>query len=540
MRCVRVVIASFGLTPMAMPLAIAQHDAHPAGHARAKHAPTLGTIVFPNSGSAAAQEPFLRGIALLHSFEYEEAADAFRVAQRADPAFALAYWGEALTYSHVLWGMENLRASRAALQRLAPSAADRLAKARTSRERSYGAAVEAFYVDAPQAQRVRAYADSLRRHASAAPDDHEAAAFAAHALMLASFNADGAERETLSREAIALAQRVVQANPEHPGATHYLIHLFDTPAMAKDGLAWARAYDQIAPDAEHALHMPSHIYLQLGLWDDVATSNERAWAASRASTTNAADLDWHAFSWLQYAYLQQGRYTAARGLIDTARALLGGARGQYPDGSVALTRLEFQYASETGRWSAQSIPRPRFGSAQPASDRERMLRLQSSYWVGIDALQRRDTATYAVVTAAWLARADSLRSGLSRRPLFASGALQFEALLARARGDRARYLELLTEAAEQERKMQAFVGPPERLFSLEFLGAELLADGRHTESARAYEDVLRLCPNRSQALLGLAHAKSAAGDRAGAAEVFARLRANWARADADVTSQLQN
>src|SRR6185503_17649767 len=150
----------------------AQHEAHPAGHPRDK-APTLGTIVFPNAGNAAAQQPFLLGVAALHSFEYTDAAESFRAAQAADSGFALAYWGEALTYSHVVWRMENLAASRAALQRLAPTPAERLGKARTPRERQFGAAVESFYVEGPLPVRVRAYADSLRRYAQADSTDQE-------------------------------------------------------------------------------------------------------------------------------------------------------------------------------------------------------------------------------------------------------------------------------------------------------------------------------------------------------------------------------
>jgi tetratricopeptide (TPR) repeat protein len=309
---------------------------------------------------------------------------------------------------------------------------------------------------------------------------------------------------------------VVGVNPKHPGATHYLIHLYDSPAMAAEGLAFARAYDTIAPDAEHALHMPSHIYLQLGLWDEVVKSNERAWAASRA----AQSPDWHAFSWLQYAYLQQGRFAAARGLIDTARALLGDTRGNYGDAGV-LARLTFQYAAETGRWG-ETVSRPRLSSAEPASDRERHMRTFESYWLAVDAAQRGDTATI-----------------LPGPPPFTRSLVpQVEALLAKARGDRAGYLRGLAASAEQERSLRAFSGPPERLMSLEILGAELLADGRVAESIKAYEDVLRLCPNRSRALLGLARAKSAAGDRAGAAELYGKLRANWARADVEVAASV--
>lgn len=517
------------------PAQVFAQNAQPAGHAHDK-TPTLGTVAFQNSGNAAAQAPFLRGIALLHSFEYEQAAEAFREAQRADPSLAVAYWGEALSYSHVLWRSENLPASRAALQRLASTSAGRLAKAGTARERTFGAAVEAFYMEGTLPQRVRAYADSLRLHAQRAPDDQEAAAFAAHAIMLASYFADSSERESLTHEAIALAQRVATANPNHPGATHYLIHLYDTPGMAAQGLAFARAYDKIAPDAEHALHMPSHIYLQLGMWDDVVRSNERAWTASRASTHDAAMLDWHAFSWLQYAYLQQGRFTAARALIDSARTILARQERSYSDANVIIPRLEFQFASETDQWT--SVSRPRNSSAPPASDRERGFRMFANYWLAIDAAQRRDTSL-ASRAAPYLAIADSVRAGAVRSPVMASNALVVAALVARSRGDTTRYREILLEAADIERRLSAFVGPPERVFALELLGADLIGAGQRAEAVRAYEDVLRICPERSRALVGLYRAKLTLGDATGAAAVMDRLRKNYASADSDVVSSLR-
>ena len=483
-------------------IALAQHEGppHAAGHA---HTPALGTVVFPNSGNASAQEPFIRGVAFLHSFEYRRAGDAFEEARRADPAFALAYWMGALTNSSMLWQIEDLPGARAVLAKLGPTPAARLARARTTRERMFGAAVEAYFADVPRAQRIRAYADSLCRLAQMDTTDNEAAAFAAHALLLRTQVADGdAQRDSLVREGIALAQRVVATNPKHPGATHYLIHLYDSPSMAAQGLAAARAYDMLAPDAEHALHMPSHIYLQLGLWDDVVKSNERAWAASRA----AAAPDWHALSWLQYGYLQQGRVDAARGLIDTARRLSGDAPAGYVDARIVLPRLEFQYAAETGRWGEIPVSRPRYATAEATSDRDRVFRTIETYWLAVDAAQRNDTSALASAAALWRALADSLRANERYLPGRAAIALQLDAFVARARGDRARYLASLNAAADNERAMPPFVGPPERLLSLELLAKELLADGRPADAARAYEDVLRKCPNRTQAVLGLAKA----------------------------------
>lgn len=521
-------LAVAALTAVTAP-ASAQHDAHAAGQVRGR-APAIGTIVFPNSGNAAAQEPFLRGVAFLHNFEYPQAAAAFRSAQKADPGFALAYWGEALTYSHVVWRTEDLGASRAALHRLGATSAERLAKAKTSRERQFGAAVEAFYKDGALAQRVSAYADSLRKFAQANPADQEAAAFASHALMMDGLLATSqSSRDALLREAIALSQKVILSNANHPGATHYLIHLFDSPGMAAQGLEFARAYDKIAPDAEHALHMPSHIYLQLGMWSDVVSSNERAWVASRADNAPS----WHTLSWLQYGYLQQGRWAAAEALIDTARAIVPTQRGYESDGAFAVSRLEFQYAASSGQW-IRPLTQPPTATGE-VSEREAGFRRFAAYWSAVDAAQRNDAPALARFAVPFVARVDSVLAGTSTgagSAVALANAFVVHALVAKSKGDTAAYLGSLRAATERERKLEAFVGPPERVFASELLGDELIARGRGAEAVSYFETVLRLCPGRSEALLGLARAKTAAGDRAGGDSAFARLRANYSRADA--------
>ncbi len=476
----------FAVAPAA---ARAQHESH---------ADTLGHVVFPNSGNSRAQAPFLRGIALLHSFEYDRAAQALQEAQKADGNFALAYWAEALTYSHLLWREEDLEASRAVLRRLGPSEAVRVARAGTPLERSFGEAVETFYRDGTIPERVRRYADAMRQLAWANPDNPEALAFASHAILLAAESASGTERLVLTREAIGLAQRVARSNPQHPGAVHYLIHLYDAPGMAAEGLPFARAYDRIAPQSEHALHMPSHIYLQLGLWKDVVHSNERAWAASRAEGSE----DWHAFSWLQYAYLQLGRVEDARGLIDTALALVHPETG-YVDERFILARLEFQLASETGRWD-RPIPEPSAATGAVVSDREAGFRLFARYWRAVGAAQRGDTML-PVLAEPFLAIADSADRGIGSRrsPVQVANALVVRAVVAKARGNGAEYLASIRSAAELERHLGAFVGPPERLFALELLGEELEKQQQWSEAAQAYQDVLRLCPNRARSVAGV-------------------------------------
>jgi tetratricopeptide (TPR) repeat protein len=322
----------------------------------------LGSVAFPNSGNPAAQSSFLRGLALLHSFEYEEAAEAFREAQRADPRFAMAFWGEALTYIHPLWGEDDATSARNVLAKLGRSIDARLAKAATSCERAYGAAVEALFADGTLPARLRGFADGMRRVAAAYPNDPEAAAFTSLALMAVGTYGElpSKDRSTVQDDAVTYAERVFKENPQHPGGAHYLIHATDDPARAARGLEAARRYAEIAPAAEHALHMPSHIFVQLGLWRDLIASNESAWAASRAEVaarklTNA-DLSFHSLEWLQYGYLQTGRYRASRETIDTARQVLNGvefSHAPHVDARYAVARLEFQHAAITGEWSGE-------------------------------------------------------------------------------------------------------------------------------------------------------------------------------------------
>lgn len=509
-------------------------------HRHAEPVRSLGHISFLNSGARAARAPFLRGIALLHSFEYEDAAESFRAAERADPKFALAYWAEALTYSKLLWGLDDVPAARAALARLAPTAEERLALARTARERAYGAAVEVFYADTSVSRRSLAYADSMRGLARRYPADPEAAAFASVALLMAASSADLAPgQDTLLRnEAIVLATRVYRANPQHPGATHYLIHAYDDPAIAARGLEFARAYARIAPDAEHALHMPSHIFLQVGQWDDVVRSNERAWAASRAEVWrhggSAANLDFHALEWLQYGYLEQGRYAAARALIDTASAVSKGTdSADDPDMRFAVPTLTFAWAAATGRWDATEGLREPAPAAPGASGRERAFTRAARFQAGYAAAMRGDTAAAMRALRAVAASRDSLPAASDRRRSLGLLAAQLEGAMATRRGDSASAAAILAAPAALDNGSSP-VGPPWYPPVGEQLGAALLGSGRAREAALAYAAALVARPNRSESLAGLVRARTLAGDTAGAADASRKLAANWHAADPEV------
>jgi tetratricopeptide (TPR) repeat protein len=508
----------------------AHHDHAPGAHA--SESQRLGTVSFPNSGAPTAQRPFLRGLALLHSFEYDDARDAFREAQRADSGFAMAYWGEALTFAQLLWGLDYADSARAALAHLAPTREARLARARTERERRYGAAVETLFDTTSAASRVRGYVAGLRALTAAHPNDLEARALLAVALLMQD---DGTPTEGTARteEAITLAQSIFAKAPQHPGGAHYLIHATDNPKYASRGLAAARAYARIAPDAEHALHMPSHIFVQVGAWDDVVRSNERAWAASRAWVKARGvpntELSFHSLWWLQYGYLQQGRFADARALVDTVRTVLAGidwAASEAIDARYALEQFRFTYARESGDWSIYGgrAPERAVANSTLTSDRAMGLRNQEIYRVAMVAALVGDTA-----------RAKAVVDSLPERSVI--GRAQVGALLAKARGDSASWIGGL-EAAATADELVAHFGPPSVYPPHELLGDALLAAGRARDAAAAYAKGLELMPNRSLTLLGLAWAQRAAGDTTAAARTTARLRENWRRADPAATSRL--
>ena len=480
------------------------------------HGHALGSVHFTNSGNHASQPAFQRGVALLHSFEYEDAARAFRDAQGADASLAAAYWLEALTYSHVVWGEEKLDASRAALNRLAPTRDARLAKAKTEYERAFGAAVEAFYADAPLPARARAFAEAMTSMAARFPDDHEAAVFTSLANMMAWFTSPPAEREQFNRPVQQQALRVFRANPNHPGAAHYLIHFVDmNPNAAADALEFARAYDTIAPEAEHALHMPSHVFLPLGLWEDVVKSNERGWAAAHkenlAKKASPAENSWHCLDWLHYGYLQLGRERDALALIERASTLLRGVpiADDNPDARNVIGWLSFRQGLETGNWNAYpgGFPTVDAELKQPRpTQRARGMATTAVYQSAVASLRgKKDPDPARKAVAAFRAEADAVPAGMPGAGPLRRLATQLEAMLAHHDGNTNRAIALLAELAPTEPNNASL--PPTTIPTYELLGDYLLAAGRKTEAADAYQKSLELRPNRRLAKRGLEAAR---------------------------------
>src|SRR6266508_1834151 len=309
----------------------------------------LGRIDFPTLISADSQTGLLRGALRVDSFDFDDAAEDFREARTTEPGVAIAHWGEAMTFNHPLWMEQDAGSARKALDRLAPSPEARLAKAPTEREKMYLSAVETLYGKGDKAENDRAYAEAMRRLHEKFPEDENAAAFYALALLGAT---EGKRDFPTYMKAAAIAEEVFAKNPLHPGAVHYLIHSYDDPIHAPLGMRAARVYAKIAPAAGHALHMPSHIFFASGMWEEAAASNEAAWKASldRAERKKLGpdEHNYHALFWLEYAYLQMGRYADARRVLSTMEEDAGKSGSDRAKSHRAMMRAA--YVVETRRF----------------------------------------------------------------------------------------------------------------------------------------------------------------------------------------------
>ncbi len=473
----------------------------------------LGEVDFSNSGAAVAQDPFHRGLLLLHNFEYQDARKAFLEAQRRDPAFAMAYWGEALTYDHPLWGEENLDAAREALRELdgvlegaSGSTTSELSspasglRTPTSREAAYIGAVRDLFGEGAKADRDARYAEAMGRLAAAHPADADAVAL--YALALLGTAEDGRDF-SVYMNAAAVLEELIDRHPRHPGALHYMIHAYDDPVHAPLGLRAARAYADVAADAVHALHMPSHIFFALGMWDDVARMNERSWQASieRAEERDFGPgaYSYHALWWLHYAYLQQDRADEATRLLDAAHEALreSGTR------TVRYHRAQMR-AAQIVDDPAAALEAGLVDAAFADTAVGLHARASSLLAAGLALVTtgRIDEAERASGRLRALAESDSSQIPQVSEMLL-RGALLVET------GRREEGLALLREAAEIETSLPYEFGPPLIVKpASELLGEALLAIGEREEAVAAFAAVLERAPGRRLSARGLETARA--------------------------------
>jgi len=279
----------------------------------------VGEVAFANSGAPAAQVDFLRGLAQLHNFEYDDAAEHFRKAEQLDPDFAMAFWGEAMTENHPVWHEQDLVTARQIFARLGATSEARLAKAPTHREKLYLHSVEILYGDGTKEERDQKYELAMADLHQRFPNDVDGASF--YALAILGSAEQGRDFGTYMRAA-AVLEEIFPEHPRHPGVVHYLIHCYDDPIHAPLGLRAARIYSKVAPDAGHAQHMTSHIFLALGLWEDVVEANETAMVVVNQLRQKAGKPPLkcgHYNEWLEYGYMQQSRVADARRVLEACR-----------------------------------------------------------------------------------------------------------------------------------------------------------------------------------------------------------------------------
>jgi tetratricopeptide (TPR) repeat protein len=468
----------------------------------------VGAIDFPTSGSPEAQQHFLRGVSILHSFGWKQAIEQFQEAQRLDPDFAMAYWGETLCYNHPLFGNppddDN---PRAVLRRLGATPDARLAKAPTDREKGFLGAVEVLWGEGDYDDRRVAYMEAMGRLHERYPDDDEVATFYAVSTLSAS-RALGDQTFRLEMRAGAVALGVFGSNPDHPGAPHYAIHAFDDPTHAPLALPAALRYAEIAPAVAHARHMPTHIFIQHGMWDLVSSHNQTAYEAARAlwQPGDSVGDTVHPLDWGQYGDLQRGDYAKARTWIERLEMV-----AEESDGATrarnSLPLVRARYVVETEEWKMFPISEDTSGPELLAT--------------ALSAVRTGDTtAAERAVVALESQAGDGGQAGIMHK--------EAAAMVRLAKGDGAGATQLMDEAVAIAQGLRPPNGaaspikPPYELY-----GEMLLELDRPEEALAKFQTSLRRMPKRARSVLGAARAADQSGDRVVAGEHYATLLDIW-------------
>lgn len=496
--------------------------------------PELGRVRFPTSCRPEAQPPFERGVALLHSFWYERATEAFQEAARADSTCAMAAWGLAMSYLHPLWPPSPpsaLKPGAAAVERALAL------KPPTERERAYTEAIAAFYRDVetvPHPQRLAAWARGMARVAEQNPADTEATIFHALALIASAPKTDTSYAQL--RRAGAILEPLFARQPDHPGLAHYLIHSYDAPALVADAVRAATRYATIAPSVPHAQHMPSHSFTLLGEWERSVEANRKsAEVARRFEIEQKMDGAWdqrlHALDYLIYAYLQQGRDQEARRVVDETAAV---TRTVPPEGVVsgyALAAIPARYALERDDWAGATGLADRPGPP--------LARGVTRYARALGAARQGDTARAGAELAALI----ELETAVGATPdpfaptMVRINRLAADAWLRLARGDSAEAVRSATEAADlEDHALKNPLTPGPLLSARELLGDLFIKLHRPAEALAAYRAALARTPKRARSLIGGIQAAEAAADTATAREWRRQLDELFVQADRDAAA----
>jgi tetratricopeptide (TPR) repeat protein len=495
----------------------------------------VGTISFPTSGSAKAQMHFLRGVAILHSFGWKQAIAEFKQAQQIEPGFAMAYWGETLCYNHPLQAEQDGKSPREVLARLGPTTEARLAKAPTPREKGFLQAVEILWGEGDWRARRVGYMHAMERLSQQFPNDDEVKTFLAVAILSgARALDDNSFRYEMKAGAIALD--VFKRNPKHPGAPHYVIHSFDDPVHAPLSLEAAHAYASIVPAVAHGVHMPTHIFIQHGMWKEVSGQNMRGYQVARdlyQPGDTPGDMA-HALDWGHYGFLQLGDYAGARKAMDLFDEMVTLTKqNRRAMSAAALTKA--RYIVETQEWKVAPM-------ADDASTESLLANGMSAANTGDLATAEQMLAKLATRAGAPAAAAGGAHAdhGGAPAPAPAPGAApetakaprvmhrELAALIALKKGQRDQAVALLKEAVAVEESMRPPNGAADPIKPAhELLGEVLLEVGKPADAAVAFDACLTRMPNRARSLMGAARAHAAAGNKDLAAERYKTLMSFW-------------
>jgi tetratricopeptide (TPR) repeat protein len=477
----------------------------------------LGRVTFPTSCSAEVQPEFERGMALLHSFWWDAARDAFTGVTERDPQCAMAYWGLAMSERGNPFAGPTppaaLAAGRAAIERAAEL------RPPTDREQTYIEALAVFfrgYEERDHATRARNYEDAMRRVADRFLDDPEASIFYAREVVANTPPTD----KTFRRQRLAseILMPLFRRDTEHPGLAHYLIHTFDAPPIASEGVDAALAYSEIAPSVPHALHMPSHIFTRLGMWEESieanAASAEAAHAFEREQGTQLVSMDRaHAWDYLVYAHLQRGEDEQALALV---RESMAADMAQNLAAEYSAAAIPARYALEREDWAGAAALPARPSGFPPAAGVRHFAR-------GIGAVRTGGADAAAIEMDALAELRDALREGNEREwaDRVEAQRMAIGAWVAHLRGNTEEALTLAREAAELEEFVDKHPVTPGPILPARELQGDLLMElGRHEEALAAYERGLELEPNRTRTTFGAARAAEGAGNADRARELY--------------------
>lgn len=492
-----------------------------------------------------ARKDFDRALLLLHNFEYPDAAEMFRAAQQKDPMFALAYWGEAMTNNHPVWLSQDTDDARVVLEKYKRNTQTRT-RPLPSLDKDLLTSVEVLYGDGSKAARDSAYADYMAGLYRKYPGNQDVAAFYSLSLLGKAAGWD----EALCNQAAEIAGAILKENPEHPGALHYYIHAQDHPEFANNAWNAANRYATVASYSGHALHMPSHIYLALGVWDRVVTSNEISWKAgvdrkrSKDLTNNA--LNYHAHWWLDYGYLQQGRYSKAEERVKNQLAFTRELAS--PSARTHFVFMRGHYLVESNDWDHELV-----SEGIKTQDLRIEIRTLDRFVKGLAAFKKEDrnaltkavdeavkdisSAQQGLVINEGIAQCSANMpsggspgsTGLNMAKIMTE---ELRAVLAVMDGDSDKAETHFRNAITLEEQNGHFFGPPEIMRpTQEFYGDFLLSRKKYKEAATAFGQALGKAPGRTQSLFGLQQALRHGGDQSREKEISSQLQKNLATAD---------